>query len=110
MTGRIDVYKRQITYRRQLPKPLLMYFAYNDNSLGDARKAYVYASVIAFKEKDPKTYENYKDNMERFAYRKLREGQLDENYAILYQEFLFDPVSAEDGEAIAPKMFTYRCV
>ena len=40
-----------ITYRRQLPKPLLMYFAYNDNSLGDARKAYVYASVIAFKEK-----------------------------------------------------------
>ena len=54
-----------ITYRRQLPKPLLMYFAYNDNSLGDARKAYVYASVIAFKEKDPKTYENYKDNLER---------------------------------------------
>ena len=97
-----------ITYRRQLPKPLLMYFAYNDNSLGDARKAYVYASVIAFKEKDPKTYENYKDNLERFAYRKLREGQMDENYAILYQEFLFDPVSAEDGEAIAPKMFTYR--
>ena len=71
-----------ITYRRQLPKPLLMYFAYNDNSLGDARKAYVYASVIAFKEKDPKTYENYKDNLERFAYRKLREGQMDENYAI----------------------------
>mgnify|MGYP000335055523 FL=1 len=33
---------------------------------------------------------------------------MDENYAILYQEFLFDPVSAEDGEAIAPKMFTYR--
>ena len=97
-----------ITYRRQLPKPLLMYFTYNDNSLGDARKAYVYASVIAFKEKDPKTYENYKDNLERFAYRKLREGQMDENYAILYQEFLFDPVSAEDGEAIAPKMFTYR--
>ena len=97
-----------ITYRRQLPKPLLMYFAYNDNSLGDTRKAYVYASVIAFKDKDPKTYENYKDAMEHFAYRKVREGQLDENYAILYQEFLFDPVSREDGELIAPKLFTYR--
>lgn len=97
-----------ISYRRQLPKPLLLYFTYNDNSLGDARKAYVYASVIAFKDKDPKTYENYRDNMERFARRKMRDGQMDENYAILYQEFLFDPVSREEGEIAAPKMFTYR--
>ena len=97
-----------ITYRRQLPRPLLLYFAYNDNSLGDARKAYVYASVIVFKEKDPKTYEDYRENMERFALRKVREGQLDENYAILYQEFLLDPRSVEDGKMIAPKLFTYR--
>lgn len=97
-----------ISYRRQLPKPLLMYFAYNDNSLGDTRKAYVYACVIAYKEKDPKTYENYKDSMERFACRKIREGKLDENYALLYQEFLFDPVSREEGEILASKLFTSR--
>lgn len=65
----------EISYRRQLPKALLMYFAYNDNSLGDARKAYVYASVIAAKDTDPHTYENYKESMERFAYRKLCDGQ-----------------------------------
>ena len=47
-----------ISYRRQLPKPLLMYFAYNDNSLGDSRKAYVYASVITYKDNDPQTYGN----------------------------------------------------
>lgn len=97
-----------ISYRRQLPKSLLMYFAYNDNSLGDARKAYVYASVIASKDTDPHTYENYKESMERFAYRKLCDGQLDENYAILYQEFLFDPLSREEGERLAPKLFTHR--
>ena len=97
-----------ISYRRQLPKSLLMYFAYNDNSLGDARKAYVYASVIAVKDTDPHTYENYKESMERFAYRKLCDGQLDENYAILYQEFLFDPLSREEGERLAPKLFTHR--
>lgn len=56
-----------ISYRRQLPKQLLMYFAYNDNSLGDARKAYVYASVITYKDRDPQTYESYKDTMKRFA-------------------------------------------
>ena len=46
--------------------------------------------------------------MERFAYRKLCDGQLDENYAILYQEFLFDPLSREEGERLAPKLFTHR--
>lgn len=97
-----------ITYRRQLPKPLLMYFAYNDNSLGDGRKAYVYASVIAYKDRDPQTYENYKDSMERFAYRKIRDGEIDENYAVIYQEFLFDPAVRDEGELIAPVLFTHR--
>ena len=59
-----------ISYRSQLPKPLLMYFAYNDNSLGDARKAYVYASVVTYKDRDPQTYDSYKDTMKRFAKRK----------------------------------------
>ena len=68
-----------ISYRRQLPKPLLMYFAYNDNSLGDSRKAYVYASVITYKDNDPQTYGNYKETMERFAQRKAADGQIDEN-------------------------------
>lgn len=97
-----------ISYQRPLPRPLLMYFAYNDNSLGDARKAYVYASVIAYKDRDPRTYESYADAMERFAYRKIRDGEIDENYAVIYQEFLFDPVGREEGELIAPKLFTYR--
>lgn len=97
-----------VSYRRQLPRPLLMYFAYNDNSLGDAHKAYVYASVIAYKDKDPQTYENYKDSMEHFARRKVREGQMDENYAIIYQEFLFEPEVPEDGYAAAQQLFTYR--
>ncbi|MBU5479706.1 hypothetical protein KQI91_00560 [Blautia sp. MSJ-19] len=97
-----------ITYRRQLPRPLLLYFAYNDNSLGDARKAYVYASVIAYKEKDPNTYENYKECMERFAHRKIRDGQIDENYAVIYQEFLSEPLSREDSEEVAPMLFAHR--
>lgn len=97
-----------ISYRRQLPKPLLMYFAYNDNSLGDARKAFVYASVVAYKDTDQKTYENYKDNMELFAQKSIARGRMDENYATLYQEFLFDPVGIEDGGKIAPRLFTYR--
>lgn len=97
-----------ISYRRQLPKPLLMYFAYNDNSLGDSRKAYVYASVITYKDNDPQTYGNYKETMERFAQRKAADGQIDENYAVLYQEFLLGPKQKEDADKISGKLFTNR--
>lgn len=97
-----------ISYRRQLPKPLLMYFAYNDNSLGDSRKAYVYASVITYKDNEPQTYENYKDTMKHFAQRKAADGQIDENYAVLYQEFLLEPKQKEDADKIAGKLFTNR--
>ena len=96
------------TYQRELPKTLLMYFNYNDNTLGDARKAFVYASVIAHKEKEPQTYENYRDTMKRFAVRKIAEGQMDENYAVLYQEFLFDPEKAADARIAADKLFSCR--
>lgn len=98
-----------ISYRRQLPKPLLMYFAYNDNSLGDARKAYVYASVVTYKDRDPQTYDSYKDTMKRFAKpAKAEEGQIDENYAMLYQEFLLEPVGREAADRIVEKLFTSR--
>ena len=46
--------------------------------------------------------------MEKFARRKLAEGQMDENYAVLYQEFLFDPQNTADAELLARNLFTCR--
>lgn len=97
-----------ISYRRELPKPVLMYFAYNDSSLGDARRAYVYACVIDNKEKDPQTYANYKDTIAAFAKRVISDGRMNENYAVIYQDVLFDPQTAEEAAVIAPQLFTYR--
>ncbi len=54
------------SYRRVLPKPLLMYFTYNNNTLGDSKRAYLYACIIAGKERDPQTYESYRESMEEF--------------------------------------------
>lgn len=96
------------SYQRTLPKPLLMYFTYNTSTLGDAKKAYLFASIIAGKEQDPKTYENYRETMKDFAVRKLAEGRMNENYAAIYQEFLCDPKDAAQGQAIASRLFTYR--
>ena len=97
-----------ISYQRELPKSLLMYFAYNDNTLGDARKAFLYANVIAYKEKEPGTYQNYLPAMRKFAARKLAEGRMNENYAVLYQEFCLNPQTQQEAQAIARQMFTVR--
>ena len=38
---------------------------------------------------------------------KLAEGHMDENYAVVYQEFLLDPQTGEEAELAAGKLFTY---
>lgn len=96
------------SYQRKLPKSLLMYFTYNNTSLGDAKKAFIYASVISNKEWEPQTYESYRENMARFASQKVSEGRINENYAVIYQEFLHHPDNQKEAQAIAGKMFTNR--
>ena len=96
------------SYRRALPKPLLMYFTYNNNTLGDSKRAYLYACIIAEKERDPQTYESYRESMREFALRKLREGRMNENYAVVYQEFMREPGNSEEAQVTASRMFTSR--
>lgn len=96
------------SYRQELPKSLLMYFHYNSDSLGDARKAYLYACVISAKEKDPETYESYRDNIRAFARAKLLEGRMNEDYACIYQEFLGKPENEEEAEALCRLLFVNR--
>ncbi|MDO4648965.1 MAG: DUF5717 family protein, partial [Eubacteriales bacterium] len=96
------------TYHKELPKPLLLYFTYNNNSLGDSRKAFLYASVIALKEKEPEVFEGYKDRILEFARQKIREGKIGEDYSAIYQEFLQDLKSDENIKALAAQIFTNR--
>ena len=96
------------SYQRELPKPLLMYFTYNNSSLGDDKKAFIYASIVGNKFRQPQTYEDYEEHMEKFAIQKAKEGKMNANYAVLYQEFLSDPKTPGRAELIAEKMFTHR--
>ena len=96
------------TYQRELPKTLLMYFTYNDNTLGDSRKAFLYANVAAYKEKEPGVYESYRKNIQAFAGRKMAEGRMNENYAALYQQFCMNPTNAKEARAAAKLMYTCR--
>ena len=96
------------SYQRELPKPVLMYFTYNNTSLGDDKKAFIYASIIGNKDRQPQTYADYRDHMKVFAMRKAKEGRMNENYAALYQEFLSNPKTEGQAELLAKKMFTCR--
>lgn len=97
-----------ISYQRALPKPLLMYFNYNNNTLGDGKKAFIYASVIGNKENEPQAYESYRESMQEFAAQKLKEGRMNEAYAAIYQEFLSAPKTPSEASAVAARMFTTR--
>ena len=94
--------------QQELPKSLLMYFTYNNDTLGDGKKAFIYSRVIADKEIDPANYQSYEKSMAAFAKRKLAEGCMNEHYAAIYQEFLSDPKTKEEAKVLAGKMFTYR--
>lgn len=96
------------SYQRELPKPLLMYFNYNSTTLGDAKKAFVYASVISHKEQEPSTFSDYQESMKNFAIQSLSQGRMNENYAALYQEFMKKPKDRGEAEALAHKLFTCR--
>ena len=96
------------SYHRELPKSLLMYFNYNNSNLGDTRKAYIYADVIAAKERDPKTYQSYQDTIRSFASQKIREGRISEDYALIYQEHLRMPETQEEAHALSGILFVNR--
>ena len=96
------------SYHKELPKSLLMYFNYNNSNLGDTRKAYIYADVIAGKEQDPKTYNSYRQTISNFAAQKIREGRISEDYAILYQEYLRKPENQEEARILSGILFANR--
>lgn len=94
-------------HQKMLPQMIRMYFSYN-NTLSDKKKAFVYANVIRNRQLDRNTYQSYRNSMEDFAKVKMMEGRINEDYAVLYQEFCMHPLAAQDKSALAKVLFTYR--
>ena len=91
-----------------LPRPLLMYFKYNSDTLGDAKRAYIYSSVLARRREDPKTYALYEEHMRTFAWEKLMQGRLGDHYASLYTAYCEKPTNEKEAYALARMMATCR--
>ena len=84
-----------------------LYFGYN-NTLSDKKKAFVYSNVIRNKDIDPDTYQAYRKKMEEFACEKIKEGRMNEDFAVVYQEFCVGSQDENVRAALAKVLFTQR--
>ena len=89
---------------QEVPQPVRMYFSYN-NTLGERKKAFLYASIVRHKTQDGTSYMNYEKTMARFAEEALKKGRINEDYAVLYQEFLSCPQTLEEAERLCRVLF-----
>lgn len=94
-------------YQEPLSKTVRLYFSYQ-NTLSSERKAFIYAKVVRSKEQDMETYRTYREAMEAFAGQSLMEGRINEDYAVLYQEFITEITDSSQARAYAGVMFTHR--
>ncbi len=94
-------------YRKVLPQVIRMYFVYN-NTLSDRKKAFIYANIIRNRKQDQTTYLSYRADMDKFARNKVLQGKINENYAVIYQEFLTEVDSMLIAEALLGVIFMHK--
>ena len=91
-------------YRKRLPSKVLRYFTLN-NTLGAGKKALLFSNIIVNREQDPDTYREYSETMTDFAREMLLRGSMNEDFAIVYSEFIPSLPTREMAEAMAAVLF-----
>ncbi len=109
LTGLYEAFIESVddSWQEILPNPIRKYFVYN-NTLSDNNKAFVYANVLRHREEDRDTCANYHMIIREFALRKLREGVIGEDYAVLYRTLVDDIQTEEEAKLLSDIIFTNR--
>ncbi|MGF7143522.1 hypothetical protein HNQ56_001949 [Anaerotaenia torta] len=91
ITELYEYYMHCVSYDREemISQPVLLYFIYNSN-LNDRKKAYLYANIIRYKDRNEMIYRSYQKRMEIFAAEMLKAHQINKDLAVLYREFYAD--------------------
>ena len=98
---------RPETLDKPLPSPVKLYFSYT-STIGERKKAFLYASIISDKENDPLAYENCRQAAKSFALMSLKKGRINEFYAVLYNEFFGDCEDAETAGYLSGVLFSHK--
>ncbi len=92
----------------EIPKMVLMYFAYQ-STLDYELNAFLYAYIIKNREKYPDLEPSYRIAIERFVLEQVRLGHINENLAYLYKKVLTrQMITEETAYAFAPLLFMHR--
>lgn len=91
----------------RLPQQILMYFATN-TELAEKKRALLYASIVLNREEDDTSFLNYGRYIRTFAMESLRKGRMNENYAVLYQQYFRKPESPEIAELLGNVLFVHK--
>lgn len=107
MSLELDKYG-DITAGIEIPKMVLMYFAYQ-SSLGFELNAFLYTYIIKNKDKYPDLEQSYRIAIERFVVDQIKLGHINENLAYLYRNMLAPQmVMDETAYAFTPLLFMHR--
>lgn len=97
-----------LDYAGELPKMVLMYFAYQSN-LDYEHNAFLYAYIVRNREKLPDLEQSYRIAIERFVVDQIKQGHINENLAYLYQHILAPQMLRDETVyAFTPLLFTHR--
>lgn len=92
-------------YQEQLPRNLLLYF-HMENTLNSKQKAFLYANIIRYQDRDSDIYRQYEREIQSFMLEQLLERKLSEDLALIYERFLVEELLTIDfAEALADIMF-----
>lgn len=112
VTGLYEAYLTSMDERNisVLPKMIRMYFRYESN-LPYRKLAVLYNNIIAAKETDKETYDQYRRAMGRFAMEQVEAEHMDDNLAVLYEDMLDLGLVNEDiAHSLAHIVFTHKLI
>lgn len=92
-----------------LPKPLLMYFSYQNNLPLD-QIAYIYAYMVKNRDNYPDLYMTYRDDISRFILKNLYAGVINRDLAYLYNEILLRKMGTVDNLRQFANVVLVHCI
>lgn len=90
-----------------LPRPLLLYFSYQQPTDQEARVR-LYLNIIRHKEELPDIYQSYAKEMESFAVDQMLKGRISRELSGIYRELIYPEMLDERAGRILPAMLCAR--
>ncbi len=93
IAGLFENYMESTDWKKNgdLPQNLLLYYAM-DSALSEQRKAWILGQIVRRKMEMPAVYKQHKKEIEEFRRQQQEKGAINENLAILYQEYFQEQI------------------